>query len=280
MEKVKKEDQELITYNCSTNTVFKLPPYPPHNHPDFELSFVTKGKTTNVINGTPYLFSRNRCVIIRPIDNHYFDNIPEPNPNLYEHIDIYVDDEPFKLICNTLSPYLYEKIMSHSEPIEFFINDSAINYITQKQSTLKTLNNKSLSYAIIFSITTTILTFWLESLEIEKKSLPAWINKLIYDLNDLNMLSLPVSEIAKKTGYSPSYFSREFSKYIGMPFISYLTKKRIYYSIDLLRNKIGVMETAQILGYSNPSTFCKHFKKEFKYPPSQVKFNDRNNRKN
>lgn len=280
MEKDNMQEQLFIPYNNSTNTVYKLPPYPPHSHPDFEISFVTKGKTTNVINGIPYLFSRNRCVIIRPIDNHYFKNIPVANPLLYEHIDVYVDDEPFKLICNSLSPSLYEKIMSHPSPLEFFISDNALNFITQKLASLKTLNNKSLSHAIISSIATTIIILWLESLEAEVTSIPSWINKLIYDLNDLKTLSLSVSEIARQTGYSPSYFSREFSKYMGMPFISYLTKKRIHYSIDLLRNKISVMETAQILGYSNPSTFCKHFKEEFKYPPSQVKFNERFNRNN
>lgn len=254
----------------------QLPLYPPHYHQYFEITFVLKGKATHVINGTKFPWHKNRCTIIRPYDTHYFQDTTNDVPFSYEHKDIYATTEQVKKICDALNPNLYEKITSYSQPIEFFISDECIYSTLNKIETMRTCSDKSLALSLHSIILAILITQWLLSQQHLSQKTPDWITTLINDLNNIEILSLSVSDIAKKTGYSLPYFSRTFKQFMGETFISYITKKRIHYSLGLLNSGMSIINISQTLGYSNPSTFCRYFHKEFGCPPNKYRQNDLN----
>ena len=136
---------------------------------------------------------------------------------------------------------------------------------------MRTCSDKSLALSLHSIILGIIITHWLLSQQNLSQEIPAWITSLCAELNNIETLSLPVSDIAKKIGYSLPYFSRTFKQFMGETFISYITKKRMHYSLGLLKSSMSIINISQALGYSNPSTFCRHFHNEFGCPPNKYR---------
>jgi AraC-like DNA-binding protein len=263
--------KDMVDTRFLTSSIVKLPLYPPHHHINFEIVFVLKGKATHVINGIKYPWHKNRCSIIRPSDNHYYKDTTNHIPFSYEHKDIYATSEQVKKICDALDSNLYKKIISHPDPIEFFISDECIYSTLNKIEAMRTCSDKTLALSLHSIILATIITQWLLSQQNLSQKCPEWITTLTTDLNNIEILALSVSDIAKRTGYSLPYFSRTFKQFMGETFISYVTKKRMHSSLGLLKSGMSIINISQALGYSNPSTFCRHFHNEFGCPPNKYR---------
>ena len=115
------------------------PPSHKHTHSFFEISYVLYGSCENVINKNPIVFKRGVCTLLRPTDNHFFRNIKK-NEYGYQHVDIYIDIEQFKLICECLSPTLYENLLSENIPITYHISNNLIESISTRVNLLITQN--------------------------------------------------------------------------------------------------------------------------------------------
>lgn len=85
-------------------------------------------------------------------------------------------------------------------------------------------------------------------------------------LNISNRLSL--QSAAEYAGYSPAYFSRYFSKVMGMPFKAYTDKLKIQAARAMLADGMRISETSYALGYDTPSSFCRAFKRLTGQTPS------------
>lgn len=249
--------------------------YPPtyrHSHLFFEFSFGMRGKATNVINDIPFEFKRGVCTILRPSDNHYFTDGPSKTTKDYEHKDFYAYPDDFKALCDGINKNLYDKIVNQKEPIVFPISDETTQFCIRKAMYVPELmySDPDKCQVIFASAILAILSQYIEHSVSIDKSKPAWLEDLLPKLNAIEYLNMSVTDIAKDTGYSAEHFSREFKKYMGVTFINYLTKKRMQYAAGLLMlNTYNVTDIAQLIGYSNPSTFCKHFYKEFNCTPSK-----------
>ena len=233
----------------------------------------------NVINGVPFAFERGKCALIRPSDAHLFrfpnDNAPI-TPFTYEHKDIYVTQYKFKEICNGLNPDLYARITEHPEPLVFDINEDVFAYIYNQSLILAEamdLKNEFFT-AIHTSIVTAILGQWLEKEIFIKKVYPQWLNDILPNFNSAMFLSKSITEIANDVGYSLPYFSSEFKKYIGIPAVKYLIKKRCSFSKQLLsENNMKIIDISLLLGFANPSTYSKHFHEEYGITPKEYQKN-------
>ena len=123
----------MLLYNDALAQEVYVPGVPLHRHNNFEIAYILKGSSTNVINGEPFQLDATTCHIVRPSDAHKFINAPlRPNPEQYKHIDIYVSTEKFQKICNSISPTFYDEIITSPTPIVFHISGSLIQTITSK----------------------------------------------------------------------------------------------------------------------------------------------------
>lgn len=98
------------------------------------------------------------------------------------------------------------------------------------------------------------------------------MKKLIDYLKEHYAEPLTLTEVAKQFHFNPSYLSSYFSSHMHVGFIEYLNKIRIEEAAKLLReNKSSISEISGMVGYSDPSYFCKVFKKIKGISPSRYK---------
>lgn len=108
--------------------------------------------------------------------------------------------------------------------------------------------------------------------EKQKEKSPEWtvaIRELIQDQIDTNT-TLSLNQLSEGLDLSPSYLSREFSKYFdNLNFGEYIRKKRIEKSIELMVDPtLSLTEIAYLTGFSDQSHYTRIFNKFIGCNPS------------
>ena len=82
---------------------------------------------------------------------------------------------------------------------------------------------------------------------------------------------LPIEEMAKKIGMSPTKFKNLFKQMFGHSYYQYYHNIRMHKAKELLeKREMSVSEVGYLLGYSNLSKFSRAFKDKFHTNPSKV----------
>ena len=88
------------------------------------------------------------------------------------------------------------------------------------------------------------------------------------------MMATPPVSLAKRSGFSPPYFSRLFRALTGEPFGSYLRSRRLTLAaarlIDVDR-PVELVELAWICQYDSQEAFTRAFKRMFGIPPGKYR---------
>jgi AraC-like DNA-binding protein len=97
-------------------------------------------------------------------------------------------------------------------------------------------------------------------------------------LNILNYIcehyneKLTLNELAERCFYHPKYFSRIFKKYYGVTVSAYIQSVRLNHGKQLLTDTdMPIEQIAYEIGYTDKSSFYRHFKKEFNLTPKEVR---------
>jgi len=103
-----------------------------------------------------------------------------------------------------------------------------------------------------------------------KKKIPEWAQELKEIIQDHIDTNLSLKEISKSLEISPSYVSREFSKYFeDLSFGDYIRKQRIEKAKDLMQTgPYSLTEIAYLTGFSDQSHFTRIFQKYAGESPS------------
>jgi AraC-like DNA-binding protein len=80
-----------------------------------------------------------------------------------------------------------------------------------------------------------------------------------------------VEELAEAVALSRSVFSARFTRLVGEPPITYLTRWRMHRATRLLKNNVEVEKIARLLGYESEVAFRKAFKREVGMPPAKYR---------
>lgn len=248
------------------------PPRHQHSHVFFEITFCVTGHAINTINGVPFSFQNGSCVILRPGDVH---SLTEYDQKIYEHIDLYARREDFKRLCDCYHEDLYDEIVNSEEPICFTFSNELFSLLFNQSLLLKDMiaNGNKFFQTLYYSMISVILSEWVKNRINMKTFMPAWLNELLPKFNNISFVQKNITQIAHETGFSLPYFSTQFKKHVGVSAINYLTKKRVQLSKDLLTNDahLRILDISGMLGFENPSTFSKHFMREFKLTPMQYR---------
>ncbi len=96
-----------------------------------------------------------------------------------------------------------------------------------------------------------------------EKKMPAWAKELKEIIQDQIDTNISLKEISKGLEISPSYLSREFSKYFeDLSFGEYIRKQRIEKATELMRSPdYSLTEIAYLTGFSDQSHFTRIFRK-------------------
>jgi len=78
-----------------------------------------------------------------------------------------------------------------------------------------------------------------------------------------------VEELAREVGLSRTVLAERFAHYLGQPPIQYLTKWRLSFAADRLRDgRTSIGRLAEQVGYDSEASFTRAFKREFGLPPA------------
>lgn len=83
---------------------------------------------------------------------------------------------------------------------------------------------------------------------------------------------LPLSCAASIAGLEQKYFSAYFRRATGMKFSEWLAAIRIKQAMDLLRSSdFPISQVGRMVGYGNPSTFSRAFRRQIGECPSSYR---------
>lgn len=85
------------------------------------------------------------------------------------------------------------------------------------------------------------------------------------------MKDITRDDVADAVFMNSSYFSRYFSRKMGISFYDYLVKIRMEKAKDLLLTQIKIGDISRKVGYQYPKYFIKNFKKYTGYTPSDYR---------
>ena len=103
----------------------------------------------------------------------------------------------------------------------------------------------------------------------EKELFPKDMRKAANYIENHCDTPISVAELAKKAGYSPTYFTKKFVKTFGCAPTEYMANVRIEHAKLWLREKnMTVAEVAYALGFSDPGYFSSFFKSKTGLSPA------------
>ena len=97
------------------------------------------------------------------------------------------------------------------------------------------------------------------------------IQKSIQYIHQNYAKDLSRDSLAAALFISPSYFSIQFKKEMGVSFMEYLTKIRITVAIELLKTNLRINDIAERVGYRNRNRFIINFREITGYTPSEYR---------
>lgn len=266
-----------VIENCSYTSIIVYPPTEAHRNTFYKIMFVESGSATLALSDKKTRrFSKKLhiksgdIIIVRPEDISLYSDVEE-GINGYRHRDIYISVERMKECCDFLSKDLYDEITSQRFAIDFRITT---NQQLSLSETLAALSNKKASAELDVQHKSIII--YCLGVYLQYKSAqslyPLWLNSLLHDLEDINFLVLPVSEIACSTNYTHEYVSRKFKHYVGKTLKQYVNECRLSAAALLLAtSELSVEEIPVKTGFPTYSNFINAFKREYDIPPGQYR---------
>ncbi len=206
--------------------------------------------------------------IITPEDIHRYD---VNDSDKYRHRDVYATPELMKLCCDFVSPDLYDEINDAEYPLIFKISANEMLALGEKLSVF--INNQPSKWldAIHKSILVSLLGIY-RIANTAKNLYPDWIQELLKDLENLEIIKLPLEQIVSRTNYSHSYVCRTFKKYLGVTLKQYINDRKLELSAVMIQNSDKSIENIALsLELGILTNYIRAFKKRYGVSPGRYR---------
>lgn len=254
-----------------------------HSHEFIEFSFITSGKSKHVINGRGFEVERGDLVVLNSNMAH-----SHSSENLISFYFLAVRKEYILSILSSdssLAPFFFPFLFDEPD-IDDDINSPILHFRGNELPELEHLfsviyeeyTQKNTAFDVMLDVTfRALLVKILRNIQNDKDKL--WISdvyktfpKIVEYINSNLSESLSISDIAKRSLYSPSYFSKLFKEYYGQTVKEYITSKRIEHACTLLATtSLNVDEIILAVGYTNKNQFYKIFKSQVRKTPAKYR---------
>ena len=220
----------------------------------FVFQYTLSGSGAIKIADQIYHLTKNQAFWIEvPSDHCYY--LPEDS-NHWEFLYI-------TLFGNTVHQIYQQLTQTHGHILTYAEQSPVIQLI---QSILNEVNQNKItnSYQASARSYQFLMTLLENSSEEQStnKEIPSSINHVLKFINDHFNQDISLDDCVKQSKLSKYYFTRQFSRYVGMTPIQYISNIRIQKAIELLLNDSDSIEdVAKIVGFQNGNYFAKVFKK-------------------
>ncbi len=159
-------------------------------------------------------------------------------------------------LCN----YIVDEAKNKNYLLDLYLNINASNPHTETNPLAMQQNINNIKSSLSHAISNVYIEDFVSPIISKKDSI---LSPIIEYLNANRSIMLSLNEAASLVHLSPGYFSRVFSKEVGMPYTTYLMQLKVEWSKQLLeKTTLSVTQISDELGFSDPSYFIKVFKKQ------------------
>ncbi len=239
-----------------------------HSHTECEIALFVSGKGIYSVKEKSYPFTKDDIFLFAGNEIHYITEIS--------------NDEPLDVIGIQFEPKLiWESGYENMPLLKLFTerNDKFSNLIERENKKTpeikkyilemeKEFKEEKEGYAIkikmlLFTLLLTLLRdydYVKESFESVSHDTLKRLSSATEYINKNLSENLTLSDISKKAGLAPSYFSSVFKKYNGVSPFEYITIKRVEKAISLIKNGApSMLSAAEEAGFMSSSNFYKAF---------------------
>ncbi|MCQ2741632.1 MAG: helix-turn-helix transcriptional regulator [Alphaproteobacteria bacterium] len=258
---------DQINFECHTNY---FPFVTEHTHLDYwEFCLVTKGSIINFSKNDKALINEGMVFISTDRDVHC---VLESEEHNHRYFNLIVKKEYAENTLRAISPNLYREILDgkrifsvpKNELTNIWFYAQNFNHNTNSVA----LNQKILSATYLRLISH--LIYYAKQYENDEN--PKWVSEFSSILNDTKPKELTVNFLCEKLGYSRAQLNNLFKTRYHLSPSDFLTTFKYNYSINLLMNtNLTISEISEQIGYENPTTYYKTFKKLYKMSPAEYK---------
>ena len=250
----------------------------PHTHDFVEIVYILSGRAEHTVDGRSYSMSRGDILFMNCGCIHSFKSEGEHtyvnilfSPNILGE-DIVTSETAFSIF----SLNAFNQMRSDSEfgKISFYGDErleveniirAMLKECAERQTYWESSLRNYLNNLIIIMLRKTETGIEPQEIDGMWRELSAYIDENLGE-------RLTLSDLAKKCFYNPSYFSRVFKEKFGESLVEYVTKKRISYAVDLLRETdLPIDEISRRAGFSDRNSFYHAFSRYMHGTPSSYR---------
>lgn len=237
---------------------------PPHFHDAIEIIFTTSGSSTAICNGVKYPLSTGSVFIAASNEVHYFTERTDDTTGLV------IDIEP-QILFGSASHF------KDSIPLYHVWNDPKMENSLWELVNLihKHIHNFECDLAqdTLTALTSAILIFLLDCVELEKATLPnATITQILNYCQEHFTEPISLEVLSNELHLSVSHISRIFSHKLKISFSDYLNGLRLNKAINLLNEpQITITKAAAYAGFPTSQTFNRIFMAQYGMTPTQFR---------
>lgn len=245
----------------------------PHIHDCFQISYCYEGSGVCTVEGKIFPFSPGSVYVVTPNEYHF---LQSTKGRISKWRFFYVSPscllnnlivEPSMMDTTTFWGPNFQNVLSRKEQHELSrLVELMFNEIEKKKANWRSAIS-GLFYTILIVLRRLPNQ---ERVDPSKQTAMARVAEAIYDISINYARPLSVAYLAKKCNMSSSTFDRVFRKATGIAPCQYLLRYRVYRASDLILNSgQGILEASHNVGFGNPSSFYRQFKKTFGCSPAK-----------
>lgn len=273
LESTKKEYVDLCLCFCGIEVCKSSHSFGPAIREQYIIHYILDGKGIYKVGDKVYNLEKNQGFLICPGDLTYYE-ADKDNPWTY----IWVAFNGIKSIQYLKYANLSNKNLIFESPHNEKLKDYVLDMlkINKIRSNCDELKLQGLLYLFLSTISESIDN---NMSEITDVSSDLYIEKSIDFINNNFTNNIKVTDIANYVGLNRSYLSSLFKKSLNLSPQEFLLKFRMNKAYELLKNpKLSVGDVSRSVGYMDPLTFSKTFKKYSGYSPKQYRENIHKNK--
>ncbi|MGL6200914.1 MAG: AraC family transcriptional regulator [Lachnospiraceae bacterium] len=254
---------DLYLSYCGIEDVYPGFAFGPKIRTEYVLHIVLNGTGTFTTNGKSYSLTQNQAFLIYPdVETFYQADADNPWSYMWVGFDGLRANE-----CAANAGF------SPESPVRTLVTvDKLKDYITQM------LNSQELTYANDLERTGLLMMFWSVLINDYISSIPTRKNYdypgSVYVKSAINYMShnfaskIKISELADHLGINRSHLTSSFKKVLRISPQEFLINLRMEKAASLLKKtSLPVSEIAEQVGYDDPLSFSRSFKKKFDLSP-------------
>ena len=251
-----------------------------HEHPFFELAYVTEGHGYHWVDGERSEVKKGDYFIVDIDAAHQYTLLPNENLELTScmfypaFVDkILKDCRSFRELINTCLLRFDYSSLSIDPTKRIFHDDGCVLSVIRRME--KEYAEKKTGYQeMLRCCMTEILILTMRQLAEEEQpdKMDDSIRYITEYVQEHYAENVTLDGLGKTLGYSPAYLSNKFKKFMKMPFGAYLQRVRVEKSCRLITgtNK-KIIEIAALVGYRDVQFFNHVFKKMLHITPRQFR---------